>query len=404
MTASTATEAPDATPAAPRTSFLTRGVARLDSRDNGLNLIRLVLAYTVLVAHSYYIAGVGVGPHVNGHNLGGWAVMGFFAISGYLITGSRLTKRLGHFLVLRIARIYPAFVVCLVVTAGVLAPATYLVERGTLDGFATTPTTPLVYLIGNGGLRVGAYDVAGTPASVPYPAVWNGSLWTLYYEFLCYLLVAALMVIPWCRRRPWGAALALAATTGAYALLPVISPYVSDHADVRLLLQLAPFFFAGSLLYMLRDRLPLTWPLALVSVVAGVAAGVLVPGWGPQLAALPLAYALLWFGAVLPSPRLVRRHDVSYGVYVYGWPTQQVLVLAGAHHLGLAAYNAIAAVLVLVPATLSWLFVERPVLRRARAVTREDAPWPVPPAVGVPSHEAAPTATTTGTSPATDRA
>lgn len=383
MTAGTATEAPDV--AAPRTrlrSLLAFGEVTLDGRDNGLNLIRLVLAYAVLVAHGWYLAGVGIGPQLNGQNMGGWAVMGFFAISGYLITGSRLTKRLGHYLVLRIARIYPAFLVCLLVTAGVFAPIAWRVERGTFDGYATTATTPLAYLIGNAGLRVSAYDVAGTPATVPYPAAWNGSLWTLHYEFVCYLLVAAIMVVPWCRRTPWGVAAALVVSTTGFAVFDQASAYVGGDTFTRYLLQLSPFFFAGALLYMLRGRLPLTWPVALVATALGGVAVLTVEGWGPQLAALPIAYVILWAGAVLPSPRLVQRHDVSYGVYIYAWPTQQLLALAGAHHLGLWVYDLLAAVLCLVPATLSWVLVERPVLRRARAITREPAPWPVPAAVG----------------------
>src|SRR6476620_3295224 len=61
----------------------------LDARNNSLNLIRLVLALLVLVAHSYPLAGAGDGSVVRGESLGGWAVFGFFAISGYLISASR---------------------------------------------------------------------------------------------------------------------------------------------------------------------------------------------------------------------------------------------------------------------------------------------------------------------------
>ena len=92
----------------------------------------------------------------------------------------------------RVARIFPAFLVCLVVTAFVFAPIAYLHQHGTVDGLLTTPTTPLNYVFGNATLRMFAFDVAGTPGNVPYPGAWNGSLWTLYYEFGCYMVVAAL--------------------------------------------------------------------------------------------------------------------------------------------------------------------------------------------------------------------
>ena len=74
----------------------------LDVRTNSLNLIRLALALLVLVAHGYYLSGVGTGPSFQGENLGGWAVFGFFTISGYLITASRFANPLGRYLVLRV--------------------------------------------------------------------------------------------------------------------------------------------------------------------------------------------------------------------------------------------------------------------------------------------------------------
>jgi peptidoglycan/LPS O-acetylase OafA/YrhL len=176
MTAASPTEAPApaTAPDRPRRSWWRFGAVELDPRRNSLNVLRLVFAYAVLVAHGWYIAGEGVGVTIANENLGGWAVFGFFAISGYLITGSRFAKPLGVYLVHRIARIFPAFVVCLVVTAFVFAPINYVWAHGTVDGFLTTPTTPLNHVLGNITLRLIAFDVAGTPTNVPYPSAWNG--------------------------------------------------------------------------------------------------------------------------------------------------------------------------------------------------------------------------------------
>lgn len=85
----------------------------LDPRNNSLNLIRLILALAVLVHHSWPLTGAADEPVFAGETLGGWAVSGFFVISGYLITGSRFSHGLGDYLVHRIARIMPAFIVCL---------------------------------------------------------------------------------------------------------------------------------------------------------------------------------------------------------------------------------------------------------------------------------------------------
>ncbi len=75
---------------------------------NSLNLFRLILAAMVLFAHSFYIVGEGEGPKIQGENLGGWAVAGFFVLSGFLITRSRLRTAPGEYLLHRIARIFRA--------------------------------------------------------------------------------------------------------------------------------------------------------------------------------------------------------------------------------------------------------------------------------------------------------
>ena len=337
----------------------------LDPRNNSLNLIRLGLAALVLFAHSFYLAGRGVGPHVQGENLGGWAVAGFFALSGYLITGSRFTNGLGEYLVHRVARIYPAFLVCLIVTITVFAPLGYVQQNGSLDKYLTTDTTPLSFVFSNLFLQMHAYDVAFTPASVPFAGSWNGSLWSLYYEFLCYLVIAAIGGIAWVRRSPLPLALAFVLSVAVYANLPLITPYLRD-TDFSLMAKLLPFFLGGALVQTLSSRIGLNW-IAGVGSIAAAAAGIYaVPIWGGQLAAPFVAYGLLWFSSVVPSPRLIRIHDVSYGFYIYAWPVQQLLALYGVHRWGMTLYILASTAGTLVLATLSWLCVERPVMRAVR--------------------------------------
>ena len=339
-------------------------MVELDVRTNSLNLIRLALALLVLVAHGFYLSGQGSGPSLRGENLGGWAVFGFFTISGYLITASRFANSLGRYLALRVARIYPAFVVCLVLTAGVFAPVAWWVDHRTWDGFLTTSTTPLGYVVQNLGLRIAAYDVAGTPASVPYPRAWNGSLWTLYFEFCCYLVVGLVVCLPAVRRHPWVVGVLFVVSVGAWATAPGWS--AGAPTDLVLLARLLPPFLGGALVQVAGRRLPLRTPTALLAVAGSAALVGLVDGWGAQAASPLVAYALLWLSTVLPSPAVVRRHDVSYGVYIYAFPVQQLLAYAGAPRLGIVGYDLLAALATVALATLSWRLVERPALREVR--------------------------------------
>lgn len=129
-----------------RSPFNTRD---LDSRDNALNMLRLVLALLVVFSHAQILAGVGDGVVVYGQHLGSWAVVGFFGISGYLITGSRTRSNAGTYLINRVARIFPGFLVSLVFVALVLGPMAHVIEKGTLDGYFSTPPTPLDFIYSN---------------------------------------------------------------------------------------------------------------------------------------------------------------------------------------------------------------------------------------------------------------
>ncbi|MFH5824193.1 acyltransferase family protein [Georgenia sp. AZ-5] len=373
MTAATNVES-DVRPAASRSSR----DGQLDPRNNSLNLLRLVLALAVLVSHSFPIGGFGPGPVWAGENLGGWAVVGFFLISGYLIAGSRLRSRGGQFLVNRIARIFPAFWLSLIAVAAGFALFGYWYERGTVDGYATTPNTPLNFVVANGLLKIADYSVAGTLQQAPLAGSWNGSLWTLYFEFLSYLLVGVLLTFGFMRRSVWPMAVVFLMSVAARATYPTWGVYVGGNMDVDLFLKLVPFFLGGALLLMVKDRIRLVWWGAALAAAASVALVSFSNYWGGHLAAPLLAYVIFWVGKTLPAPRLVQVHDISYGVYVYAWPSTQLMVLLGVHEHGVLALIGASTLLTLPLATASWLFLEKPVMewvkRRRRTAALGEAP------------------------------
>lgn len=336
-----------------------RGPWTLDPRDNSLNLLRLVLALVVLVSHSFPMSGREE-PSVAGKHLGTWAVVGFFALSGYLITGSRLRSDGARYFMARVARILPGYLVCLVVTGFVFAPIVFAVERGTLDGFLTAPNTPLNYVFGNALIKVHDYSVAGTLADAPLPDVWNGSLWTLYYEFLCYVVIGVAAMIPVVRRKSWPIIAMFAVSVVAQAKVSTLTSYAGGNGEFAQFVDLLPYFLGGAVVYVVKGRCPLRWYLALPALGVALAVVAWETTWGAQLVAPLFAYALLWLASVIPSPQLVQTHDVSYGVYVYAWPVTQMLVLLGSGNHGWQLLVTEIAVVTLVLATLSWLLVERP--------------------------------------------
>jgi peptidoglycan/LPS O-acetylase OafA/YrhL len=325
---------------------------RLDSQANSLNAIRLVLAATVIVSHSWPIGGFGRNPTHGGFAPGGWAVDAFFVLSGYLITGSRLNNDLATYLKRRVLRIYPGFVVCLLSVVVLFAPIGYLHAHHTLHGYLSTPHPPIRYVLVNLGLKIHLSSVAGTPGS---GQAWAGTLWTLYFEFLCYLMVGVLACWVGFRRWPSVAAAVLVVATA----ISLRNDHVVHTADTANLVRLVPFFFAGTVVHLLRDRTPCTWWLAAPSAVALVG----IPELGVRfvvLCAVPLAYLLLYLGAVVPIA-IGRRNDISYGIYMYGYPVEQ---LVRYFHFSSQAVFITVSILGTVPlAAASWFIIERPAMR-----------------------------------------
>lgn len=338
--------------------------------DNSLNLIRFVLATAVLVAHSYPLTGRSdQAPPVD---VGLWAVAGFFAVSGYLITASRQRTGFAYYLLLRIGRIFPAFLVVLVVTAAVFGPIAQLVNHGTLSGYLTTAPSPTSYVYLNMFLEIGTFAIGDTLSSVPYPDVWNGSLWTLYFEFLCYLIVGVILIWRQARTSVWPIALAFL-VSAALNLRPDLVVLAGGSESARLLVSLLPYFLGGALIRLLQPHIGFHWipgVLSLAGMLLGIQFG---PEWLPQLLAPLYAYGLLWLSTVVPQPRWVARNDVSYGVYIYAFPVQQMLALFGLAALNVHLYSAIALVITFAFATASWFWIERPALRRTRIATGRPA-------------------------------
>ncbi len=368
---------PTQPPVGPRISASTLGT-RLDPRANALNAVRLVLACAVIVSHSWMLGRYGRTPNFAGETLGGWSVFAFFVLSGYLVTGSRLSTDFTGFVRKRVLRIYPGFVVCLLATVVVFAPIGFYQAHHGLSGYASTGTTPIDYLLADIGMKMNAYHVAGTPTN---SHAWTGSLWSLYFEFLCYLLVGLLAFWRPFRRRPAVAVLLLAMVTTARLQVDPLSN-LAQSPDFVLLLRLVPYFLAGSVLFLLRDRIPCRWPVAAAAALAVPSIAVVGGNHAVSLCALPMGYVLLYVGAVLPV-RLGRRNDISYGMYMYGYPVEQLLRLVRPpSHAGYI----VLAILCTVPlAAASWFLVERPAMRLGRSRRT-----PRPPTSPLPSRRAWP--------------
>ncbi|CAM3665953.1 acyltransferase family protein [Nocardioides zeicaulis] len=306
------------------------------ARPNALNLVRLVLASFVIVSHTWPIGRFG--DLWGGEPpFGRWAVSAFFCLSGFLVARSRLRLSIGRFFWHRGLRIFPAAWVCLAVVVFVLAPLSLL------KGGEWSPRVVVGFLVRDADLVHMVFGISGTVAD----GAWVGSMWSLEFELLAYL-VAAVLLAGWARRHAVGAP--------AVALLVLT---VWGGSEPHAWQWLLGMFVAGMLVQGISDRVPVSGRLAALSVVALVVLH--MAGWERSLWPLPLCYLVLWLGVTVPAS-WAPRSDISYGVYLYGFPVQVTIewFLPG---LPLVGHMVLALAVSYVLAYASWTLVERPALR-----------------------------------------
>jgi peptidoglycan/LPS O-acetylase OafA/YrhL len=334
--------------------------ARFDPRSNSLNALRLVLASSVIVSHSWVLSGqfeqtLGVGDQL----VGDIAVDGFFAVSGFLILGSRLASRsLLDFFWRRFLRIWPAFAVVLLFVAVIAAPVSvFVLGNGSFEAASI-----VTYVLKNLGLVIVQPGIDGTLVGLPEVGNWNAPLWTLAFEFGCYIAIAVLVtVLP---RRLVGMGLWVG-LVGALAVNLVDAFTSIDLLDPLVVFgRLGAFFVAGSLAYFYRDRLPISAP---VGIAAGLISAVLILVQQFGVFGGPFfAVFLLWLGIVLPLRRVGARNDISYGMYIYAYPLQLLLAIIVGEALPAIAFTVISIVIAIPFAAASWFLVEKHAMRLKR--------------------------------------
>ena len=335
-------------------------------RDNNFNLVRFLAAFAVLWSHAYALS---LGPPDHepwvkwlGYTPAGIAVDVFFITSGFLVTASLL--RLGNFKAFvraRALRIFPALIVMSLLLALVAGP---LYTTLPMDEYFASSTT-WKFIAKNATMLTGVkFKLPGVFEANPMDVVVNGSLWTLPFELRCYLMLA----LVW-----WAANFAKSRTLRTFTHTLVIGTAVmllsfwAAHAVGYRhwhTFRLFYFFFCGGAFWLFRSHIPLKGWIAIVMALV-LAVGVALPKSFFWVYPVTIPYLTLWM-AYVPGGFLRqfnRLGDYSYGIYIYAFPAQQMLV---ASHPGITPMRLLAwsTACTLVLAVLSWHLVEKPMLAR----------------------------------------
>lgn len=334
---------------------------------NNFNLMRLGAAWLVIYGHAHAITGIagndGIAWLTQLRSAGAVAVDMFFVVSGFLIAASLERNTVRGYLVSRGLRILPALLVCVALTTFVLGPL-----LSTAADYWRQPTTWNYFLV-NASLLLSRFQLPGVFETHPLDVV-NGSLWTLPNEAKLYLLLLFAWLFGLLSPKRYTPLWALTMLAG-YALARHYWP-LPDH--IQKYGECAAFFITGTLLWVNRERIRLSGWL----ILALVAAFALLRGtdWSHLAYFGLLTYGTLWLGLRVRLP-MIRHTDLSYGLYLYGWPAQQ---LAWMLPIGktIAGNIVIATLIALGCAALSWFLVERPALRlKKRFVARGPEASPV---------------------------
>lgn len=340
----------------PRIKFQTieDGLARKD--DNFL-LLRVIAASLVIYGHAPPIAG-GYAPKDLflmlgiGHYSGDLAVNLFFAISGFLVTGSYVRRsNLVEFAWARALRLVPAYAVCLLALAYVVGPIFTIRPIGR---YLTDPDT-FHYFWKN--IQFQPHMVWRLPdvfLANPKRATVNGAIWTLPAEARMYCYAALFGFLGLFRWR-WLFNAVFAAAM-AYCL---VVPHAFPFAMIPQYERLAVMFAMGMFCYINRGWIPVSGFV----LAALVGLSILLRGTPayPAMLYVTLAYFALWFAYGTRWTGFNRFGDCSYGIYLWGYPVQQVFA-ALYPTMPALANAALSLVVATAIASASWHGVEKPAL------------------------------------------
>ncbi len=323
--------------------------------DNSFDLLRLVAALLVIYSH-YYLSGrqeTAYFQNFGYDNIGAVGVAIFFSISGYLVTQSWLADPSApRFMARRILRIFPAFIIVTILSVFLIGALMTALPLGEYFHNADTWS-----YLENITLFTHQDALPGVFLKNPLTDVVNGPIWSLPYEFCCYIVVA------------------LAGTFGLYRI---------QHGNLALLL----LFFCAAVIYGFNQgigNIDITPVLKhMRHIEAFLVGSVLATGdykSFPKLFLLPCLLALASLAMMMTklvyvSPAIVAvvtvaigknlklsigKDDYSYGLYLWGYIVQQILA-AKCPFLEMWPYIGLSVSLSFIPAMLSWHLIEKKAL------------------------------------------
>jgi peptidoglycan/LPS O-acetylase OafA/YrhL len=340
------------------------------SRHNNFDFLRFVLASFVIITHSYPLTGNKehdiLYKLTDGQTLLSYiAVRGFFSISGYLIFQSLMrSSSIKDYLWKRALRIFPALLaaLCLSVILGYFAYSGFSSYWLNTSTWSYIPKNLFFYFSNQS-------TIDGVFVDNRYRPAINGSLWTIPYEFTCYLLLIPFYFL---KTKPKILFTCLVTGTFIFFIMAAFFPNRGGHYDFvawilnlghNLLQHLFFFFLAGSFLAYIQISKLKSKNIVLIAIfillIISFKTNTFIYANYLLIPMLTVLFGISsWYGINKIGESM---GDVSYGLYIYAFPIQQMIEFYFKPTPSIMM--GISFPLIFITALLSWHFLEKPILK-----------------------------------------
>ncbi len=300
----------------------------------------------------------------------------FFVVSGYLITASAIKNNFKSFMIKRFARIYPGYFVSVVMVFILFAPITYaIIYNGfSINGYLSLNPSPFDYLIN--GIFYNIFTPIGDMLVKLQINGWNTSTWTLFYEFLCYILIGIVItLLKKLKIKNFTTVIILLYLFMIFCSFIIprpVNPPETELDELGCFFNFSSIFLGGSIVYLIKDKLIFNIKYLILSLIfCIIIMSILNYGYATSICAIPMTYIVLYLAINLKSPKFIQKNDISYGIYIYSWPIQTMLT--GYYkfynpNMNVFEFGIISLILSIVIGLLSWYLVEKPILTKVRSI------------------------------------
>ncbi len=328
-------------------------------RNNNLDLIRFIAAMMVIFSHAFPLSlGVRGGKDYlsmitrSQISFGGLAVSIFFFYGGFLICKSahRLQSAKKYFKA-RMIRIFPSLVVVIVCTTFLIGPILSVLS---IREYFTNPFT-YQYLLNS--ILILVHDLPGVFENNIYGTTVNGSLWTLPVEFVGYILCFFMMKMNLLKSKylKW--------IVPIFILVHITISYLSSSQTlVSSVWTATAMFFIGMLYDIYQDKICLSKRIVIINIIL-----LLFSIWLKILnITMPffLSYILIYlgYGTNIKFSNFARYGEISYGIYLCGFPIQQIVCERFGGSMNPIVNAAISIPLAIICGFLLHRYIEKPIL------------------------------------------